>query len=271
MSVAPASTAGRGAAGGRRATAGRRFATCRTRSVGSGRRWGRHSIAPRATCAGTTEVAAFTRGELDRNRCVGLIVARDEHLEQRRVAVARGVRAVGALLLGLLDLALHRIRIELGLAPDLWRRHGAELVFVKRKCLQVLGAEHLVLLVERDELGGVVEVPADHALAELAVAAGEELVLVPNDVDHLRRRDVVVADGTEVDELLVLADCQEGELLFPAVLPRDLCRKGASERVGLTECSLDLVDQARLHKVLEAVLAQTNPECFLHLVSSVVG
>lgn len=251
----------------RRATRGRGRATRCTLRVGSRRRRGRRCITPRATCAGATEVAAFTRFERDWHGCVCLVRARREQPVERRVAVARGVRAVGTLLFGLLHGAPHGLPVELGRPPDLRWRGGTELEPVESEHLLVLRAVDLVLVFECDELRGVVELPANDVMAELAVAAGEELVLVPDDVDDLRRRDVVMADCAEIDELFVLSNRQESELVFPAMLPCNLGREGARECVGFTERRLDLVEHGRRYQVAEAVLAQTDPEFFLHAIS----
>lgn len=185
---------------------------------------------------------------------------------ERSAPIGSRFRAVGPLLRGLRDRALDAGLVELRPAPDFFRGLHAELVFVERERLQVLSAEELALFFETEQLGHVVEVLVQHRVAELAVAAGEQLVLMPDLVDDLRRRDVVVAHDAEVHELLVLTDGQESEFLRPAMFLGDLGGERPCEGVFVAEGAFDALDKRRRHEVRKAVLPQTNPEVSLHVV-----
>jgi hypothetical protein len=68
----------------------------------------------------------------------------------------------------------------------------------------------------------MVELAPQHLVAELAVAATEQQVLVPDLVDHPRRRDREVRHQPQVEELLVLADGPHRERAAPMELARQL-------------------------------------------------
>ena len=109
----------------------------------------------------------------------------------------------------------------------------------------------------------MVELTFEHAIAELAVWAAEEQVLVPHDVDDFRRRDTNGLGDAQVDELLVFVDGVTGESRCPPMLARHLARERLRRRIHSAEHRRHAIGHVRRNEVLEVVVAQSKPKVLL--------
>ncbi len=149
---------------------------------------------------------------------------------------------------------------EFGCGPEGCRRLDVELGSVELERRQVLRLERRGLVVGRDEFGVVVEIAPQHLLAELAISAAEQQVLVPDLVDHARRCHRKVRDHAQIHELLVLTDRTQREPPAPVQLPHQLVGERLGRRVRPAERGAQRVEQMRRCKVVEVIAPETQPE-----------